>query len=351
MKLPRIRSMTLPMRVSYLFLLAGCGASALPSNTTHSTMRSPDVPAIAVGEIEPDELVRHIPEDAILVVHIDHAVLSESRYRAALIGDEALLLAVAVGSYLSRAPQDRLPPGLLERASDTLFVVTLDDVGLDDAFTWVEGAFVSADFDALFQQAGNVAEASGEARFLAPPVAGGVEGIAIVRPQVGVAMGPRDRREGVEAMIAGSVSHDDSVLRDLLARVGQRTAGVRVVIANTPPLAQFVRAAFAQQNLTDEIVEVFGGMSVSLDVRDGAVVSIIVHAATADGARLLGDQFDELIGALESHPAVRTLGLADIIRQREHEVIGTEARFELRVGHQRFLDILAQLSALVSSAS
>ena len=91
----------------------------------------------------------------------------------------------------------------MQSARSTIFAISLDDVGLDDSFTLVTGPLESESLDALFAQAQNVGAVDGEVTRLTAEGPDGVEGVAVARPGTGVAIGPADRAEDVQALLDG----------------------------------------------------------------------------------------------------------------------------------------------------
>ncbi len=288
-----------------------------------------------------------------LVIALDHERLAASPYHGALVGDEAILVHTALGMHLHLDPETDLPEDFLRQADRTLIVITLDEVGLNDLFVAVEGALDADVVSALASSAGaslHVGE-DGEGR-IGPIAEDEVEAIGVYRPSSGLAFGPLDREEEIAALLSDQParSRGDSTLRRVLSRT-PNTTGARAFIANTRGLAAYLRETFAAQNLTTEIVDTLVGVTLELDVDDGATLELSGIASTPEAVETLADQLDELIAGAAEQPLLVALGIAAAIEARERTVTDDEARFVFRMSDTAFRAALVRMMGVLASAA
>jgi hypothetical protein len=333
-------------------LTAACGAPE--GRATSETTAATEGDETAETSPAADEvLLARLPEDTMLLVQLDHERLAASPYHGTLVGDEAVLVEAALASHLARPPEARLPEGLSSAARETLFVITLDEVGLGDTFVALRGAIDASVVGELAESAGQSFESDDIGGRVGPMVTDDVESVGIHRPSSGLAFGPLDREEEIVTLLTpadSSRARATPELRRMLART-PATTGARAVIANTRGLRTYLRETFAAQNLTAEIVDSFVGVSLLLDVSDGAELTIAAVATEPDGAEALAEELDPLIAGWAEQPLLIELGVAPAIETRERSVVGDEARFVLRMSDTAFRAALVRLMALVASTS
>lgn len=332
--------------------LSACGAPAGRSTAPEpapSAVPAPAPPLTALGEAD-EWLLARLPDDTILVVQVDHVALAESPYRGALVGDEAVLVEAALGGHLDRAPEQTLPEAFLREAQTTTFVVTLDDVGMDDAFTLVTGNMDVEAIGTLLAQASNVSGVEGATIRLGATTDDGVDSVGAYRAGVGLAFGAADREDEVGSLLGGrETGLDAPELRRLMTRApsGSRH-GARALLGNTRALSAYLRESFAQQNLTAEIVDTFVGLAATLDLSDGAVLTVTAHASEPDAVATLADQLDELLSGLEEHPLVTAFGLSRVISERTRTVEGGEVELVMRASDETFRAMLVRMLAALA---
>ncbi len=268
-------------------------------------------------------LLTRLPWDAFLVLRLDHRAIFLSPFRDNLFGDEGLIVEVAISTHFPAGSQIELPQGFVDRASETVFAVTMDDVGISDAITLVSGDFPSGTADALLAHVGEQRHvtARGEARVVDPGVG---DAVAVELPGSALAFGPRDRVDDLlRAVSGGPPSRVNPTTVELAAKTALDRSAIALVISVTDPVRGYLREALAAENVAGGAIETLRGLGARITLSDGIALDGVGLSTSEDDAAATSQFFQESIDSFGQSPAVQAIGLADVLTRAR---IGAEGR-------------------------
>ena len=325
---------------------AGCGSARHAEATPPAEGTAPDTAALSVrpGTFQ-DRLLSRLPADTFLVVTLNEGLITDALHRLARDQSDQPLKHALLRRRFKWVQEDTLPEDWVAPHQNTVFIVTMNEVGLSDEFTWLEGTF-DVDFvrSTLTGTEATTRSVHEDTTLYGPLPGEELEQVVVHRESVGLAAGPADRAEEVIAFTTDRPSpRAHSTLQRGFALATTERWAVACYLGNTPGLSLYLRQSFAESNLTDDIVDSFHGAVATLDLRDGARLEMSLLTSGDSATDEIADQVDDLLKGLEGHPVVAELDMGELLESRQRRSEGNVARFVVESSEDRLRDLLDRL--------